>query len=766
MADESMKVSFIGDASSLEAASAKSVAAIDNVTKSTSKVSQALAQSSASMARNAANMGGSIAKGAGTATFAMTNLGRVLQDAPYGFLGIANNLNPLLESFQRLKAETGSVGGAIKALGGSLLGGGGLGIALSAITAAVQFAQLGFSMWSRGMSKAKDEEDDLAKKTEETQKRIKELTKSLSEVKVDVRAQAVGDTQGEVEKVRALASVIQDQTKSYTQRNNALKELQGINKNYFGDLTLESASLKDLKDRVDEYSQAIISAAIVKEFASDIAKVSKEIVMQRGEIDKGVNSIADLSTALKLAKERNTDLRSKELGYTTQEISSAQNRFGKAVALVKEQSQALSKLGEQKTLLTKALNDALGESLKFKPLDVKTEGGNKSKPEFGFLFDFLPFDPSGKLKPEQKAKVLDAADRFSKEFQGIFKGLDFATKAKSEDEKIKLALKFDADLKAGNIKFDLSKIKEATEKAIKPEDMLPALDKFTETLPQLVVDQFVRGFQNAQESLKGKNIFGDLSAAVIDSPEKALAGLKDKLKQIGEALPQTFEATNIFGQKVTVTLEDLMDFTKISPGEAIRVLQNVFGGIVSELDKQKEAINSAISSFSADAFSGIGEGIGEAIASGAGAIQTAANSIGQAMGALVQQIGKALIQYGIVKTGLDKVIKSGFALPGAAAIAIGVGAIAVGALIKASFANVKKFAQGGLAFGPTLGLVGEGVGTSRTNPEVIAPLDKLKDFIKPSSDGFPEYLPAINISYDQFRVIYKRAFKQGNIFGG
>ena len=36
------------------------------------------------------------------------------------------------------------------------------------------------------------------------------------------------------------------------------------------------------------------------------------------------------------------------------------------------------------------------------------------------------------------------------------------------------------------------------------------------------------------------------------------------------------------------------------------------------------------------------------------------------------------------------------------------------------------FADGGLVTGPTMGLVGEGHGTNRANPEVIAPLDKLK----------------------------------------
>jgi uncharacterized protein YeeX (DUF496 family) len=74
----------------------------------------------------------SFSKTSSQATAASINLGRVIQDAPFGFIGIANNLNPLIESFQRLKASTGTTGGALKALAGSLAGPGGLGIAISA----------------------------------------------------------------------------------------------------------------------------------------------------------------------------------------------------------------------------------------------------------------------------------------------------------------------------------------------------------------------------------------------------------------------------------------------------------------------------------------------------------------------------------------------------------------------------------------------------------------------------------------------------------
>src|SRR5687767_10016516 len=38
-----------------------------------------------------------IPKGANSAAFALQNVGRVAQDVPFGFIGIQNNLNPLLE---------------------------------------------------------------------------------------------------------------------------------------------------------------------------------------------------------------------------------------------------------------------------------------------------------------------------------------------------------------------------------------------------------------------------------------------------------------------------------------------------------------------------------------------------------------------------------------------------------------------------------------------------------------------------------------------
>ena len=62
-------------------------------------------------------------------------------------------------------------------------------------------------------------------------------------------------------------------------------------------------------------------------------------------------------------------------------------------------------------------------------------------------------------------------------------------------------------------------------------------------------------------------------------------------------------------------------------------------------------------------------------------------------------------------------------------IAAGLAALMIGTL-----ASVPKFADGGIAYGPTVGLFGEYAGASH-NPEVVAPLDRLRSLIVPQQSG-------------------------------
>lgn len=68
------------------------------------------------------------------ATPTLTNFGRIVSDAPYGLIGISNNIDPLLQSFSSLQKQTGSATGAFKALGKELLGPAGIAFGVTAVT--------------------------------------------------------------------------------------------------------------------------------------------------------------------------------------------------------------------------------------------------------------------------------------------------------------------------------------------------------------------------------------------------------------------------------------------------------------------------------------------------------------------------------------------------------------------------------------------------------------------------------------------------------
>ena len=51
------------------------------------------------------------------------------------------------------------------------------------------------------------------------------------------------------------------------------------------------------------------------------------------------------------------------------------------------------------------------------------------------------------------------------------------------------------------------------------------------------------------------------------------------------------------------------------------------------------------------------------------------------------------------------------------------------AALTTNIGEIMGFAEGGLVTGPTTALIGEGSGTSISNPEVVAPLDKLKGML-------------------------------------
>ena len=136
-----------------------------------------------------------------------------------------------------------------------------------------------------------------------------------------------------------------------------------------------------------------------------------------------------------------------------------------------------------------------------------------------------------------------------------------------------------------------------------------------------------------------------------------------------------------------------------------------------------------------------------AVQTGVGALSSAfgnlSSVIGEAAGAWLEWIGNLLnaVAQAIPAITALATAKKGEATANAAASVTGAAssvasipwvgaalAVAAAASMIAAFAAMPKFAAGGIAYGPTIGMFGEYAGAS-TNPEVVAPLNRLRSLL-------------------------------------
>lgn len=119
----------------------------------------------------------------------------------------------------------------------------------------------------------------------------------------------------------------------------------------------------------------------------------------------------------------------------------------------------------------------------------------------------------------------------------------------------------------------------------------------------------------------------------------------------------------------------------------------------------------------------IGGAAGEWLQWGANAVQSIGQAIPQVLALLGVQSTQATANTTVAATGAAASMSS---IPIVGPIL----AIAAVASVLAALANLPKFAYGGIAYGPTLGLFGEYTG-AMNNPEVVAPLNRLRQLIQP-----------------------------------
>ena len=143
----------------------------------------------------------------------------------------------------------------------------------------------------------------------------------------------------------------------------------------------------------------------------------------------------------------------------------------------------------------------------------------------------------------------------------------------------------------------------------------------------------------------------------------------------------------------------------------------------------------------------LGEQLGNALSGAGFSIKSILMPVADAL----IQFGKLAIQTGFAAESIKVALKS---LGGVGAIAAGVALVALGTIVKSKL-QVPKLAKGGLAFGPTMAVVGDNRGASY-DPEVIAPLSKLKGML--GDTGFNGVLET-RISGNDLIILLNRSQK-------
>ena len=168
-----------------------------------------------------------------------------------------------------------------------------------------------------------------------------------------------------------------------------------------------------------------------------------------------------------------------------------------------------------------------------------------------------------------------------------------------------------------------------------------------------------------------------------------------------------------------------------------------------KLKKFNDAILGILNTGIVDAFSSSFMAIGDAISRGGNIADAAGSALLGSIANIAQQLGELAIGVGIsikaiklslkslnpfvaIAAGIALLTLAGYARNRASAIAgSGGGGSSSSTPSGGSFGGVRPFASGGIISGDTLGLMGE-YPNARSNPEVVAPLDKLTSLISGS----------------------------------
>jgi hypothetical protein len=350
-----------------------------------------------SVGKTGSAIGGQFTKQTANGSNALMQFSRIAQDAPYGIIGIGNNITATAESFGYLKQQTGSTSGALKAMASSLMGTGGILLGVSLLTTGFTLlAQSGLSVGDV-INKITGNFDDLSasikKATEEGQKQAGQEIQSLKE----------------------LVAVAQNDAIAKKDRLIAVEKLQTQFPVYYGNLSAEKILYGDLTRETNLATQALLARGIAEKLSAKAGDKFIERLQAQQKFNDAKKKVDELEE--KVAKARLAN-ESKASGQNAQILARLINLRNDAVSAANEERDAVAKLERGYVSIGNVINklNQIGA-----PLDRKApKGSNKTttkkekiNPNAGNEFrPFLEGNISSSLVPEIALTFKDPTDGF------------------------------------------------------------------------------------------------------------------------------------------------------------------------------------------------------------------------------------------------------------------------------------------------------------------------------------------------------------------
>ena len=248
---------------------------------------------------------------------------RVIQDAPFGIIGVGNNIQQLAQSFSGLGQAGDSTKSKIKlAFGQIFSSGNALILAVSAITTIL-------TLYEKGAFKSADATKSLRDQLEKYRETLNGVTKANLEGQISA--------QKELSNLKLLQIQAENTSLSQEKRNKAVDELQKQYPEYLKGLTDEQIKTGLVGEAYNKLTNDILALSKAKALSAELDKQASDLLTLRVQEEQRANEILQLREKLQVAINNKVDAGARVAGQFTAENSNAMIIQMNIDKLIKEQ---------------------------------------------------------------------------------------------------------------------------------------------------------------------------------------------------------------------------------------------------------------------------------------------------------------------------------------------------------------------------------------------------------------------------------------------